>query len=211
MTCERASTLIISKHNAWIVIVSLHLLVIVFVFLRIPDLSTHLLRSTATTSTTAAHSRSSIDIDDEGEVGNIGDDPVQYRILMIHYHKTGFVLSRELRSLAEHNLLHFETFNSTHDKKDSTIFHIPEKNWGSIQQPRKFNQSTKCQDIFHLEGSYINVQEAPDLFCSVEKLADVLLNEDDVKTTRETRIIHFVRDPYSMALSNYFYHIQDPT
>ncbi len=211
MTCEKASTLIISKHNAWIVIISLHLLV-VFCFLRIPDLSTHLLRSTATSI--AAHSRSShtIDIDNEEDVGNIGDDPGQYRILMIHYHKTGFVLSRELRSLAEHSLLRFETFNSTnHDEKNSTIFHIPEKNWGSIQQPRKFNQSTKCQDIFHLEGGYINVQESPDLFCSVEKLADVLINEDDVKTTRETRIIHFVRDPYSMALSYYLYHVQDPT
>lgn len=31
----------------------------------------------------------------------------------------------------------------------------------------------KCQDIYHLEGGFISVQESPDLFCNVKQLADV--------------------------------------
>ena len=193
------------------VVVSLHVLAIIFFLLRIPDLHTNTrLQRSATAVRSRPHTSG---IDTGGKVSDdIDDDPRQYRILMIHYHKTGFVLSRQLRSLAESNLLHYDTLNATNDKQNSTIFHIPEKNWGSIQQPRKFNLNTKCQDTYHLDGGYINVQESPDLFCSVEKLADVLINDDEnMKTTPETRIIHFVRNPYSMALSNYFYHAQDPT
>ena len=104
----------------------------------------------------------------------------------------------------------------------------------------------------------INVQESPDLYCGVEELERIFLNEalDDVEydadaaTTKATttfhkeqndhehnngndkneveqtidniieggdfsrvgtKIIHFVRNPYSMALSNYYYHAQIPT
>jgi len=207
---DKGTTMIISTHVAWVVIISLHVLVIVVIWLRIPGLSTLLHHSTSTTA--AVHSRPHpVAFDTEEQSDDQYDDPSQYRILMMHYHKTGFVLSRQLRSLAEKNLLRFDTLNATNDIHNSTIFRIPKKNWGSIQRPRQFNLSTKCQDIYHLEGGLIHVQESADLFCNVDALADILLNEDDIRTSRETRIIHFVRNPYSMALSNYFYHSQDPT
>jgi len=207
---DKGTTMIISTHIAWVVIISLHVLVIVVIWLRIPGLSTLLHHSTSTTA--AVHSRPhTVAFDTEEQPDDQYDDPSQYRILMMHYHKTGFVLSRQLRRLAEKNLLRFDTLNATNDIHNSTIFRIPEKNWGSIQRPRQFNFSTKCQDTYHLEGGLIHVQESPDLFCNVDALVDILLNEDDIRTSRETRIIHFVRNPYSMALSNYFYHSQDPT
>jgi len=148
------------------------------------------------------------------EVKKDDDDPSQYRILMLHYHKTGFVLSRQLRSHAIQHLTRFTTAMTTNDqnKQQQPMFQMPTKNWGSIQQPRKFNESTKCPGEYHLEGGYINVHESPDFYCSDEELARILLNEEEKELeATTTRIIHFVRNPYSMALSNYYYHAQDPT
>jgi hypothetical protein len=196
--------------NIWIAVVFLHVLAIVsMMWLRVHDFSTlkHVYQTTAYTSTRVRTRTVNTNRYHDEEVEDNDDvDPSRYRILMMHYHKTGFVLSRQLRSLAANHLTRSKDTNET-----STIFHIPEKNWGSIQQPRKFNHTTKCPENFRLEGGYINVQESPDLYCNVEALVDVLLNVDDIKATQETRIIHFVRNPYSMALSNYFYHTQDPT
>lgn len=140
--------------------------------------------------------------EEEGKYDDGEDNPSQFRILMLHYHKTGFVLSRDLRTHAVKYLM---------NQTQQPMFHIPKKNWGSIQQPRKFDESTNCPGVFHLEGGVINVQESPDYYCSIEELARILFNETELEITRGTRIIHFVRNPYSMALSNYFYHAQDPT
>lgn len=131
-----------------------------------------------------------------------GDTAGQYRILMLHYHKTGFVLSRQLRS---HAVEHFAT-----PSRQPETFRIPEKSWGSIQLPRHHEEGTNCPGVFRLEGGTINVQESPDFYCDVEEMARVLLDEDEVAKTRGTKIVHFVRDPLSMALSNYYYHSQDP-
>lgn len=111
--------MIISTHVAWVVIISLHVLVIVVIWLRIPGLSTLLHHSTSTTA--AVHSRPHpVAFDTEEQSDDQYDDPSQYRILMMHYHKTGFVLSRQLRSLAEKNLLRFDTLNATNDIHNST-------------------------------------------------------------------------------------------
>ena len=137
--------------------------------------------------------------------GNDGDATAgQYRILMLHYHKTGFVLSRQL--LRSHAVEHF----ATPSRQQPETFRIPEKSWGSIQLPRHHEEGTSCPDVFRLEGGMINVQESPDFYCDVEEMARVLLDEDEVARTRGTKIVHFVRDPLSMALSNYYYHSQDP-
>lgn len=143
---------------------------------------------------------------------------------MLHYHKTGFVLSRDLRSHAIRNLLLGRSGGGGDWGNRTRVFRMPRKAWGSAQQPRKFNESTLCPNAYLLEAGVINVQESPDFFCGVEEMARVLLDCEDGgeletsggasasnRRALGTKIIHFVRNPYSMMLSNYFYHSQDPT
>ena len=177
-------------------------------------------------------------IDTEKDEDDDSDDPSKYGILMIHYHKTGFVLSRQLRSHAIEYLpsaiaspplskknntnTHSKNVNNDPTNTSKVDFKIPEKSWGSINQPRKFNESTKCPNKFDLQMGVINVQESPDFYCNIEDMAllfdsmkedtlDAVDGVEEYRTRRGTKIIHFVRDPYSMALSNYYYHAQDPT
>ena len=53
----------------------------------------------------------------------------------------------------------------------------------------------------------------PDLFCTPEELAHILLEGGDGHKNRErgVKIVHLVRNPFSMAVSNYHYHAQLPT
>lgn len=148
---------------------------------------------------------------------NNEDPPNHHSILMIHYHKTGFVLSRRLRS---HSIEHFSRYIDQHYLSSGLNFTLPEhKSWGSFQQPRKFAATTHCPEYFRLDRGVIHVQESPDFFCGVEEMARILLHEEKYGTNRNstndsrvgTKIIHFVRNPYSMALSNYYYHAQVPT
>ncbi|KAL7521988.1 hypothetical protein ACHAWX_006684 [Stephanocyclus meneghinianus] len=148
---------------------------------------------------------------------NNEDPPNHHSILMIHYHKTGFVLSRRLRS---HSIEHFSRYIDQHYLSSGLNFTLPEhKSWGSFQQPRKFVATTHCPEYFRLDRGVIHVQESPDFFCGVEEMARILLHEEKYGTNRNstndsrvgTKIIHFVRNPYSMALSNYYYHAQVPT
>lgn len=51
------------------------------------------------------------------------------------------------------------------------------------------------------------------MFCTPEELAHMLLmggrghSDDD----RGVKIVHFVRNPFAMSISNYLYHAQLPT
>jgi hypothetical protein len=137
--------------------------------------------------------------------------PNHHAILMIHYHKTGFVLSRHLRS---HSIKQLNQYISDERLPSSLNFTIPQdKSWGSIQQPRKFGE-THCPDYFRLNRGVINVQESPDFYCSVDEMAKILLDDqygNETHSREGTKIVHFVRNPYSMVLSNYYYHAQVPT
>lgn len=145
-------------------------------------------------------------------------------ILMIHYHKTGFVLSRNLRT---HAIKHFSHFVSLGSMNNGLNYTLPlDKPWGSILQPRKFDSKTNCPEKFGLRNGVIDVQESPDFYCGVEEMARILLLRDGDEMVQQqqqrdtynqdekrkgTKIVHFVRNPYSMALSNYYYHSQVPT
>lgn len=165
----------------------------------------------------AMEHHSSTRSDDNAPVNNStisnSSTPNHHAILMIHYHKTGFVLSRLLRS---HAITHFTHYISHGDMNPSLNFTLPppDKSWGSIQQPRKFT-SSYCPNPFDLQRGMIHVQESPDFYCHVKEMGRILLNDEAIshgELLREgTKIIHFVRNPYSMALSNYYYHAQLPT
>lgn len=65
----------------------------------------------------------------------------------------------------------------------------------------------------------IFVLTAPNLFCDTEVLAELLLSGQDTsflqrnknKPKRGLKFIHLVRNPFSLAVSNYNYHVQWPT
>ena len=65
----------------------------------------------------------------------------------------------------------------------------------------------------HMHTGTITVQHAPDLFCTPEELLDILLESGTGRTGYDTgvTVIHLVRNPFSMAVSNYHYHAQIPS
>lgn len=72
---------------------------------------------------------------------------------------------------------------------------------------------TNCPQL-HIKMGGLQVLTAPDFFCSMDVLDEVLMPRFfQLKSNRTagTKIIHMVRDPFEMALSNYFYHSQQPT
>jgi hypothetical protein len=134
--------------------------------------------------------------------------PNQHAILMIHYHKTGFVLSRDLRS---HAIQLFNQYIMDRGLNPALNFTMPsKKTWGSIQRPRQFGPNL-CPGVFDLQRGVIHVQESPDFYCNVDEMARILLQDEGHYERVRTKIVHFVRNPYSMALSNYYYHAQVPT
>lgn len=55
---------------------------------------------------------------------------------------------------------------------------------------------------------------SPDLFCTPDELVKIILNSGEKGKTeydRGVKIIHLVRNPFSMAVSNYKYHARIPT
>ncbi len=55
---------------------------------------------------------------------------------------------------------------------------------------------------------------SPDLFCTPKDLLDILLEGGKTKKAvydRGVKVIHLVRNPFSMAVSNYYYHAHIPT
>jgi DNA-binding protein H-NS len=155
-------------------------------------------------------------------------------VLITHYHKTGYVLSRELMFLL-HQIEH--EVNSPDLKADQRgakfeVSGVDENgeryafdgigNWQrSAFTTRKHNERQcpypvgrqKSQVVlpetkgFTLREGTIYVQESPDLYCTDEEILEGL----SLSHAGGTKIIHFVRNPYEMVLSNYFYHSQDPT
>ena len=76
---------------------------------------------------------------------------------------------------------------------------------------RRRHPPKKCMRLRLAAGS-ISVQHAPDLFCGPRDLARILLGGEGVAPgDRGVKVVHLVRNPYSMAISNYHYHARDPT
>jgi hypothetical protein len=102
-------------------------------------------------------------------------------VMFIHYHKTGCVLSRELLDL----------FFNGNGKAMLRAMEGPlgKRNGGS------------CPSLVRLTEHKQLVMEAPDL------------NECTVGSTfpADTKVVHFVRDPYKMAVSGYVYHTEGLT
>ena len=125
--------------------------------------------------------------------------PLEYAYLIINYHKTGHELAFTLQNLVLSNFPEIERENGA--------------------RPRQHPSSAEGCTHIELPPGRIVVQEAPHFFCDTSSLADLLLenkgrfhrlNEQRIPK-RGIKILHLVRDPFSMAISNYNYHSQDPT
>ncbi len=176
------------------------------------------------------------------------EHPHDYGIIIVHYHKTGYVLSRflmkEVVSLeynarglyerAKKEERNNQYYISGYDEEmGEQIAFTRVGSWNrNAFYARQHDKKTNCPPGFSLEKSTIYLQESPDFFCSDEDLANKMLgipSDDEVSNlnktiandhlldnilkveTKGTKIIHFVRNPFDMVLSNYFYHSQDPT
>ena len=146
-----------------------------------------------------------------------------YAIFIVMYHKTGFVLSRQLKMVVSmleteaNRPNESELFNANQHTNYGTDKITGERfafdtigGWTrSAFAPRRHSFQTHCprgyrHEPFLLKSGQIYMQESPDLFCDVKQLEKAIL-------ARRAKIIHFVRNPYDMVLSNYLYHSQEPT
>ncbi|KAL7541507.1 hypothetical protein ACHAWF_006952 [Thalassiosira exigua] len=165
-------------------------------------------------------------------------------VLLVHYHKTGYVLSRELRKLVRDLELSVHRPDEPSRRGADPRFEISgvddatgERyafdhvgNWARSAFPARRHaepggkgkadrgdegratgcprpwRAGKVKGGFDLRGGTIYVQESPDFFCDEEDMLKSL-----AKVGGGTKIVHFVRNSFDMALSNYFYHSQDPT
>lgn len=111
-----------------------------------------------------------------------------YTYLIIHYHKSGHALTQNLRDILI--------------QVDPSI----KRNYIDRFSKREHDSITKCPHLtLHPYTAY--VQSSPDFFCDIDILAEELLTRP---YKRGVKIIHLIRNPFSMAMSNYNYHSQDP-
>lgn len=129
-----------------------------------------------------------------------------YSVIIISYHKTGHDLQMDLVDYL---------VNEFHDVGPQ----LTEFGNKSPVKRRRHPPNVPCARIGkYMETGSIIVQHAPDLFCTPEELLDMLLghNRDNgerrqLQLDRGVKVIHLVRDPFQMAVSNYHYHAQLPT
>lgn len=152
------------------------------------------------------------------------DNYHDYPIFIVMYHKTGFVLTRQLKNMV--SLMEIETqrpgekdtyFKRAQHSSSGIDIKTGERfafdtigGWArSAFAPRRHSLRTNCprgyrSEPFQLKRGTLYLQESPDIFCNAQELDRAFL-------TRKAKIVHFVRDPFDMVLSNYFYHSQEPS
>eukprot|EP00986_Skeletonema_menzelii_P009607 scaffold4396_cov141-Skeletonema_menzelii.AAC.5 len=112
-----------------------------------------------------------------------------YTYLIIHYHKSGHILTQNLRDI----LL----------QADPSLT----RNYIDRFPKRQHDDTTKCPHLT-LHPNAVYVQSSPDFFCNIHTLAEELLTRPTKQ--RGIKLIHLIRNPFTMAISNYKYHSQDP-
>ena len=154
------------------------------------------------------------------------EDAHEYAVAILMYHKTGYVLSRLLMKLTI-GLEYEGRDRTTSEIKDSqsalghSLHHYDEDtgetiafsqmgNWNSNFVKARRHGRTNCPTAFELKKGTIYLQEAPDFFCSNDELTQRMLRLSQEKDGK-AKVVHFIRNPFDMVLSNYFYHSQEPT
>lgn len=115
-----------------------------------------------------------------------------YAYLIVTYHKSGHALSHTLANYLMRYL-----------KLKKTMF-------SKVERHDFVSDTVRCSKMSLVPGS-VTVIEAPEFHCNREKLANLLMHNQSKKKKWGVKLIHLVRNPFSMAVSNYLYHRQDPT
>ena len=115
-----------------------------------------------------------------------------YAYLIVTYHKSGHALSHTLANYLMRYL-----------KLKKNMF-------SKIERHDFVSDTVRCSKLSLIPGS-VTVIEAPEFHCNREKLANLLMHNQSRKKKWGVKLIHLVRNPFSMAVSNYLYHRQDPT
>ena len=76
----------------------------------------------------------------------------------------------------------------------------------NFRRPRTHDSDTNCPLNFTLVPGTLYLQEAPDLYCNESFLAKSMMGG-----STKVKVVHFTRNPFDMALSNYYYHRQNNT
>ena len=147
-----------------------------------------------------------------------------YGVLIVNYHKTGHVLTRALTNLAVNIEYVAKGLNKTEVKMMKKNYPSSGYNvkigkriaFARLLDPfpiRSHNESTNYPDHFNMSRGTMYIQEAPDLYCNVSTLAELLMTKElpGAEPIGGTKILHFVRNPFDMAFSSYYYHAQQPS
>ena len=108
----------------------------------------------------------------------------EYAYLILQYHKTGWLISKKIKSAV---------LSLTTIRRGDRVY-LRTSGYDSLD----------CPSV-RLRPHLLYIHSNPSLFCDAMNLADTLSAHAKVK------ILHFVRNPFSLAVSNYLYHRQDPT
>lgn len=120
----------------------------------------------------------------------------KYAYVIVTYHKSGHALSHTLVKDLQSNFDYLLGYKLRAGK--------------SVRPRRDYNAVTKCTEL-SLEPGTVTLIEGPDFHCSEEELAGLLISNPNPKQEkRGVKLVHLVRNPFTMAVSNYHYHSMDP-
>ena len=157
------------------------------------------------------------------------NDQVEYMHIIIHYHKTGHdltrslinIMSSEISGMKERLVLWnrrtmLRSFNKTTKVRNWICLSVLLSSLPYLLCI-KYLYIPQCPSLKFQEGIF--VLSAPNFFCNEKALAELLLSGRDTSFLKKNRnrvrrglkIIHLVRNPFSLAVSNYNYHAQQPT
>eukprot|EP00980_Cylindrotheca_fusiformis_P004211 scaffold913_cov71-Cylindrotheca_fusiformis.AAC.4 len=148
-------------------------------------------------------------------------------VLIIHYHKTGNAFVKELVSLLIETKTTNERSMMTNNNNNTTTNSHHHRSGLGLK--RRHDKTTGCplwkttnttttttttteeeEDIIMIKpGTILHSVTAPDFFCPVQSALSSLLQQQQQQVS--FKIVHLVRDPIDMAISNYLYHSQIPT
>lgn len=136
-------------------------------------------------------------------------DPDAYAYLIVHYHKTGNHLSRQLRDFL---VLAGESATGAGKGGGGGGGTLRSSGPHNLFHFRSHDEETGCPRAMRLSPGVAAVQGAPDFFCDANVFAEYLLRNDDaLRDKRGVKVVHLVRDPFDLAISNWIYHAQYPT
>jgi len=116
-----------------------------------------------------------------------------------HFHKYAYVLVTYDHS--GHDVIH-QFYDQLRKKINGQGKRKPNYVHGRIE----FNTETKCTEL-NLEPDTITILRSPEFHCNMQKLRSLFMDHKEKKKGKlGVKLVHLVRNPFSMAVANYQYH-----